>query len=265
MKSRPFWGQEPKRLPALDQAALPHFWHPDRPGVEQAPRAVSEVLTGIHPRLRCVRPPAGAPIHTSYHPWLVWFQEPRVTHALCPGWLLVFLWENPDTHEPLPLDNRLYANCYMRDPRQFSGGLGYFETCVTAMQRVEEKNKATFKDNSYQRQNGLRQYQKIKNIGMGNKFALHHDGTNIASRGETNWRTDTLYQRLPDEVRRMAEKEGKNTRRRVGVSNVFDSVHARAASEFQEQIEMLKMLRDRRERVNAHFSKRSVGYTGVGR
>jgi hypothetical protein len=263
LKSRPYWGQQPQRKPALDRGAMLHFWHPDRPGVEAAPDSVRLALTKIHPKLRCVRPPAGAPIHTGYHPWIVWFENPTITQALSPNWLLVFVWDNPDTHEPLPLDNRLYANCYMRDPRMFKNGLDYFDGCVRTMTREQDRAKATTNDETYQRQKGLRDYQKIKNIGMGNKFALHHDGTNIASRGETDWRTQTLYERLPDEVRQMAEKEGKNTRRRVGVLPGFDAAHARASEEWRQALDTIKLLKERREKVNARFSRVQVGYTGA--
>lgn len=253
------------RKPALDPGALHHYWHPDRPGVEPAPSHVAKTLATIHPKLRLVRPPSGAPIHTGYHPWVLWFQNQEQRYSLCPGWSLVFIWEDPDSHQPMPLDNRLYANCFMRDPRQFRNGIDYFKGCVDTLAHEDKVKKAGFKQNSFDRQKGLRDYQKIKNIGMGNKFALHHDGSNLASRGETDWRTQTLYERLPDEVRQSAEKEGKNTRKRVTVATGANAQEIRDRNHDAVQLESLKLLRDRREKVGRLLTRSSVGYTGVSR
>lgn len=256
----PSFGVQRQRKAALPAAALHHYWYPDRPGAEPAPSAVAKALLQIHPSLRLVKPPASAPIHTGFHPWIVWFRNPEVRHPLCPGWQLVMIWEHPDTHEPLPLDNRLYANCYMRDPRRFENGKAYFNGCVDAMVHDDDVKKRDNDQLTHDMGMDIARSRQIKNIGHGSKFALHHDGTNIPTKSELNWRTETLYDRLPPKVRADAEKEGHNTRRRV--SNSTDAgtrgEHRAFQKEAQTQLEILKLLKDRRERVRVLASRRSV-------
>lgn len=245
----------------LEPAALDHYWHPDRPGVEPCPKDFARELRAVSPDLAVVRPPPGAPLVYRRHAWLVWCRKPSAQHPLCPGWLLLFIWENPDTHEALPLDNRVLANCWMRDPRQYPSGRAYFDTIVKDLAKTQARKDADFGDESYQRQNGLRQYQKIKNIGMGNKFALHHDGAWLPTRGELNWRQDTLYDRLPGEVRATAEKEGKNTRKRVSVSQAVTAKGQLAFEnrELHRQLDLVRLQRETRELLGIPRARSMVG------
>ena len=84
----------------LPEAALDHYWYPEREGVEHAPEAFQRELALISPDVRVVRPPAGAPTYYK-RAWLVWYRNGRVTHPLSPGWNLLRDWR--DMHgEPLP-------------------------------------------------------------------------------------------------------------------------------------------------------------------
>ena len=241
---------------------MPHYWHPDRVGVQPAPEAVRREIAAIHPDLRVVKPPAGAPMDCK--PWIVWYRNPDVKHPLCPGWSLVFVWEFADTKTPKPLDNRLYANIYAVDGRRFGSALKYFNGCVDEISRDRQKAKAQSQALTQSMSNDVEQYRKIKNIGMGNKFALHHDGTLIPSKGEFAWRQETLYDRLPGKVRRDAEeRDGKNTRNRASNSRAAGSAaaHAEYNRDVQRQLDTLKFLKDRRELVGRRLSRTSVGFS----
>lgn len=258
-RTAPF-GLEPRREKALDRAALKHFWHPDRHGVEHAPKHVQDEIAKIHPDLRVCKAPGNAPM--DYRPWVVWYRNPDVKHVLCPGWSLVFAWEHPETKEPLPLDNRLYANIYMVDGRRFKSAVAYFDGCVTELKRDRQKAKEKSQQLTREMSNDVRDYRKIKNIGKGNKYALHHDGTTVPSLGEFLWRQQTLYDRLPGSVEREAnERDGKNTRKRASNSHEAGSAasHAEANRDFQRQIDMLKFMKDRRELLGRRLSRKSVG------
>lgn len=207
-RSQPFGVPLRPKL-ALSQAALDHYWHPDRDGVEQAPKAFTEQLLRVHADLACVRPPGNAPLP---HPraWILWYRKPTVTYPLCPGWSLLFIWRHEG--EPLPLDERVFANLYMISSMHFGGASGYFESIVTKMQ--DEKAGRDKADQQYRddRTKDYFQSTKIKNIGKGNKFALHHDGTILPGRGERNWLKEREAHMLPASV--AAEKRRARERSR---------------------------------------------------
>jgi len=188
----------------LDPGALIHFWHPDREGAEQAPAEFRRELALVHEDLAIVRPPPGAPLPTP-RKWLVWYRKPTIRHPLCPGWLLLFVWP-PDPYDPIPLDNRIFANLYMIDARRFGNGGQYFDRIVAGLERDKARKDA--RDKQY-RQDRVRDYwesTKIKNIGAGNKFALHHDGTIVPSRGERAWTAERAAAMLPESVTRDRER-----------------------------------------------------------
>lgn len=189
-------------VPTLDRAALPFYWHPQRHGVEEAPAWFAAQLAGMHADLRCVRPPANAPL--PYRAWTMWYRKPSITHALCPGWLLLFEWVSP-TNEPLPLDNRVLANLYLRSRRAFPSAVKYFDRCMQTSQERKARRKATFNQESRDRRREYLDFMQIKNTGTGNKFALHHDGTVVPSRGQQNWMQETRA-RLPSSVVRDRER-----------------------------------------------------------
>lgn len=264
-RTQPFNLRPKTKHDPLPQEALDHFWHPNRPGVEQAPADVRKMLAEIHPKLRCVRPPAGAPMHHGYHPWIVWFEYPETTHPLCPGWKLVLVWRNPDTMEPLPLDGRLYGNLYMIHPKMFRSAVAYFDTCVAQLAREDKARKEFSRNRSYDMTKELEDSRKIKNIGHGSKFAMHHDGTNIAGRGDIDWATATMYDRLPPEIRRRAEEqEGKRTRGQVSNSRASGTIESTREwqADMARQMDMLRLMHDRRQLVTIRRSRASVGYTG---
>lgn len=211
-------GRDPGRVPyatlqpatpaALPQAALFHYWHPDRDGIEKCPEHIRRQLHRIHPSLACVRPPANAPVAS--RAWAVWYRKPEITHPLSPGWMLFFVWQERtttataetgtvDTLRPLSLDDpRLIANIFRFSVFGDVGSAGeHFKRVVKAMQG--ERDAATKEDRNHR--DDLRkdywQSTKIKNIGSGSKFARHHDGSVVPSRGEQNWLADRGTRDLP--------------------------------------------------------------------
>lgn len=164
----------------MPQAALFHYWHPQRFGVTEAPEDFQARLHEIHPRLRVVH----SPVHKR---WLVWHQDPTVTHNLCPGWKLVLIWMAAGTGGYLPLDNRLLANLYERDPRRYRSAVHYFDDIVTRNAKANERIHAAREADKQDRIDDWQQYKRPKNIGSGSKAALFGDGSIVPSQGERNW------------------------------------------------------------------------------
>ena len=98
----------------------------------------------------------------------------------------------------LPLDERVFANLYARQLWRYpGGGKGYFARIEA---EIEREKAVKTKDSKADVDAKVREFsdsRQIKNIGAGNKFALHHDGSIIPSRGELNWRRDLLDARRP--------------------------------------------------------------------
>lgn len=188
----------------LPPAGLDHFWHPERDGVEQAPEDFRRELAAVSDKLAVVRPPPGAPL-TKKRAWLVWYRKPAIKHPLCPGWALMFDWRDAK-EQPLPLDNRVLANIWMRsvsargaDGRELGGSIKYFEKIVADMARQRKGRELKHRNDRRDHQHAMQDFYRIKNIGRGNKFALHHDSIS-ASLGERLWRAQTARTRLPSEV-----------------------------------------------------------------
>jgi len=167
--------------PELPRAALFHYWHPDRPGIELCPAWFAAEVALKSDALRVHRPPPGAPTHG--HPWLVWYRKPEVTHPLSPGWFLLRIWWDD-------LDSRLLTALDDASARKWGDARQYFdhvaEDLAAAYQAQDRERKGETLDRAFD----FREYTKIKNIGRGSKFALHHDGTLIPSRGELNWQRE---------------------------------------------------------------------------
>lgn len=247
------FAQETAKPQELDRAALFHYWHPDRQGVERAPAHFAKELTKIagtntdgEPNAVCVRPPAGAPVRSRC--WLVFKRNKEITHALSPGWFLVLAWHNDDyPHpKPLPLDNRLFANLYLQSVkagrevmgRDFDSSVQYFDHCMSVLDRDEKKRKVANRQYSDDRSKDYYDYMKIKNIGHGSKFALHHDGTVIPSRGEQNWSRSRSGQDLPSDVvaRDREETRQRTATVRVGSPSPMQREGQRQMKEMMEQI-----------------------------
>lgn len=189
----------------LDDGAMDHYWHPDREGVQQAPESFRAALAVISPDVVVVRPPEGAPLYYK-RAWLVWYRKPAVTHYLSPGWLMLREWR--DRHgAPLPLDERVFSYLYSVSARQFGSGKKYWDHCVAEMQRERCAKEKVHTDGNHDRTESMRQYWKIKNIGAGNKSALHHDGTVVPSRGQANWLAERRTRMIPGDVARDEARE----------------------------------------------------------
>lgn len=269
----PFGIEPVKRPTPLDRAALDQYWHPDRWGVESAVGLMAQQIREIHPDLRLVRPPPMAPLAHQRRAWLVWYKDPLVTHAMCPGWKLVLVWEDPETHDPLPVDNRLLANLYLRDGRRFGKAIRYYDACIGEIMYQRRKNKMLNKQRTREMSHDVRQYRQIKNIGQGNKYALYHDGTIIPSLGEYLWRQQTMYERLPGKVQRADEvRHGKLTKGQYAVSGQVSPLARDAARQSEAFFSELRMSHFQRQlarveaRLNMGYGRKSrVGYTGAPR
>lgn len=195
-------GQGRESLPA---AALFHYWYPDREGVEHCPEEFNLRLREVSQELSCVRPPGRAPIRSRC--WLVWWKCPRITHWLSPGWLLILAWHTPDG-TPLPLDNRVFANLYLQSRQVFGSAKSYFDSIVADMKATTNRQQKDQLNYRHDRAHDLYNSQKISSAGRGNRFALHHDGTILPSRGEQNWRSEIDEKTLlpPEVVREQRER-----------------------------------------------------------
>ena len=69
-------------------------------------------------------------------------------------------------------------------------GKGYFERIVAEMERDKAIAVKDSKADASARRRELFRSRQITNIGRGNKFALHHDGTIVPSRGELDWQRE---------------------------------------------------------------------------
>lgn len=227
----------PQRPAALDPGALFHYWHPEREGVEAAPPDFARRLAGVSGELRCVRPPAGAPIRSRC--WLVWYRKPEVRHAMSPGWLLVLAWHAPDG-SPLPLDNRVLANLHLQSlqggrdifGRDFRSAAEYFSHIESVLAREQAAREKVHTDDLADRIKDYAQMRKIKNIGHGSKFALHHDGTLMPSRGEANWVRERQDDLLPADVMRQHREETRQVKgSRPNIAQVDPAAMLRAESD----------------------------------
>lgn len=188
--------QLPPTAKPLEPGALYHYWHPNRDGVERAPKDFAARLASVHRDLAVCRPPMGAP--TDSHCWLMWYRVARVTHHLSPGWLLLFCWQEPNL-TLLPLDDRIFANLYRISAQAFGGAVGYFESIVKKITDEKAAITQTDKDRTDAGRRDYMQFRRIKNIGRGNKFAMHHDGTVVPSRSESNWVREGAMRHMPAE------------------------------------------------------------------
>lgn len=246
----PFTQETPKPLAKLPPEAMFHFWHPEREGVELCPRDFDDTLKTISPDLFICRPPARVPRPADQR-WIVWNRRPANQYWLCPGWQLLFLWP-PTEYEPIPLDNRVFANLAAIDARRYPSAVHYFDRIVN--QTMREKGAQRKADANYRgdRNKDYWDATKIKNIGHGSKFALHHDGTVMPSRQEQNWlRSRGAF--LPGEEAARAAAEVHQSSTQASMSEMRDAyriaANSQADREFQQQVSLMRLLRERKERV----------------
>lgn len=199
---------------ALDPGALVHYWYPGRDGVEtitQHHKDFAQRLADTSRELMLVRPPAGAPMPS--HPWLMWMRKPAVKHPLCPGWLLLFVWQDVNK-VPLPLDDRIFANLYRISAGAFGGAEKYFDSVCKTIIADKARAAKQDKDNTDAKRKEVFASRKISTAGRGNKFALHHDGTILPSRSEMNWVRENEMRRMPGEqAKALRERLAKRTRK----------------------------------------------------
>ena len=191
------------------------YWYPQRFGVEMAPERIQTLLREIHPGLSACRPPINAPVPRRN--WLIWCQEVVARdNSFSPGWYLVFAWEHPRTGGYLPLEpfEWIGYNLYLRMRTKNGGGAIYFDRIQAEKRRVTQGREARHTNDRRDRQREMLASRKISNIGSGSKFALHHDGTIVPSRGEANWLRETAMSRMPQAVRDRIAAERDDLRRK---------------------------------------------------
>lgn len=202
----------PINLPKVKpRESMQHFWHPNRAGVEFAPPDFLRRLQEMNPDLHCCRPPGNAPVDGG-SAWLLWYKRARVTHPLCPGWLLLFAWRN-DAGVPQQLDERVFAVLYGGSALKHGDGATYFKRCIE--EKIADAKKA--RDRAYTNHRKAKQRElvtsrRINNLGSGSKFARHHDGSVVPSRGSLNWHLESRRRILPPELIK-AEDEQREAQR----------------------------------------------------
>jgi hypothetical protein len=212
-------GRDPRRVapfrmpvtatpaPKLPPAAMFHFWHPERDGVEHAPKPFDRELKLIHPGLFAVRPPAAVPKPCDQR-WIIWQRDASIKFWMCQGWKLLFLWP-PKDYDPIPLDHRVFANLAIIDPRRYASSVAYFDTIVKQLATEQESRNDEHRQYLHDKRRDLQATWKISSAGRGNRFALHHDGTIVPSRGEANWTRERERLILPSDVARERRERGK--------------------------------------------------------
>ncbi len=150
----------------VDQAVLPHFWHPDRPQFTKPPVAFLNKLEAIHPAFAVAWNP-------ERHRWVLWAKNTRITYKLCPGWQLVLVWESAEGNYR-PLDERLLALAADRCARHVGDGKRYIERVIGEMERDKRKAEEQIADERNQWCRDRVEYWKPKNVGSGSKFSTYH-------------------------------------------------------------------------------------------
>jgi hypothetical protein len=194
----------------FDEAGLDYYWHPEREGVEQAPKAFQDELAVISTDVKVVRPPARAPL---YFPraWLVWYRKPSVKIHLSPGWLMLIDWRNQHG-APMQLDARVFSYLYSISARKFGNGEKYWAHCVAEKKREDAAKEKTYTNERRDRQNDYRNFTKIKNIGSGSKFARHGDGTIVPGKNALAMHLAERKRQIPSEVARDEAEQRERAR-----------------------------------------------------
>lgn len=180
----------------IDIGAIDHFWHPDRDGVEFPDERFQQELATMTDRVVVCRPPAGAPL-IQKRSWLIWMRKPSVTHPLSPGWMLLIDWRLRG--EPMSLDMRVFSYLYSVSITTHGSAKAYFDKCVAEMERDKAAKQKVHTDDCHDRSQDYLNFTKVKNIGRGNKYALHL-ATDVPSRGTQNWLDENRKRMIPSEV-----------------------------------------------------------------
>jgi hypothetical protein len=96
-------------------------------------------------------------------------------------WGVVCAVEHPDTHQPLPLDNRVLALLYLSDPAHYGGWREMFRQVRAQYDREEASRKKEQIDMLDQAHRAAREHVKISVSGAGpsrgKKSLWHNQGT----------------------------------------------------------------------------------------
>jgi len=148
------------------------FWHPNRFGVRFAPDGFRKKLKGVH-----------GDLDVTWHPaverWIVWYRRPRITHHLCPGWLLLFVVEDSEQRY-VPLDDRTLAAVYEQSGFKWGSGKKYWARIEEQAQRDHDARDKTRDDLIDDIGSAQWDHTKIQ-VSMcgpssGSKFVRHHAG-----------------------------------------------------------------------------------------
>lgn len=118
---------------AAGPETIPHYWNPNRIGIEFAPTWFAEKVEAIDPNLSVTRNPITSK-------WQVWYRSPRVQHPLVQGWRLLFVQDER-------LDERLLARIHLIDMKN-SSAKDYFDRVVAEEKRQAEAREKQFKQDS---------------------------------------------------------------------------------------------------------------------
>lgn len=181
--------------------SMEHFWHPNRAGVEHAPADFLAKLQEMNPDLHCCKPPDNAPLAQGKAPsWILWYKRGRISNPICPGWLLLFVWRSDD-NVPQQLDERVFAVLYKGSALKYGNGAEYFKRAIEEKMRdAKIARERAFDNHRKAKQREIIQSHRITTAGRGNKFAQHHDGTLVPSRGSVNWHAENRRRILPPEL-----------------------------------------------------------------
>jgi hypothetical protein len=107
---------------------------------------------------------------------------------------------------PLPLNEAFFAALYFCDPRHMGKAVEYFDRVTKETADKKARQWEQFKSDSLDRAREWKDYTKIKNIGPGSRFARHHDGTILPTKGEVSWSLERTRQDESSDLRRERER-----------------------------------------------------------
>ena len=219
----PAFRTKPNLGPIAPRESMEQYWHPDRPGVEHAPADFLLRLREMHADLHCTRPPANAPLGQA-PAWTLWYRRERITHRLSPSWMLLFVWRSDDG-VPQPLDERVFAVLYGSSALKWGSGSNYFKRCVEEkMADAKASRERAFQNHRRAKQREITDSQRITNLGSGSKFARHHDGSVVPTRGDLNWHIENRRRILPPEL--IAAEDAAQEQGREAASDARKKIRA---------------------------------------
>lgn len=112
----------------------PWFWNPNRIGVQFGDKHFTRKLKEL-----------GEELEVTWNPiterWQIWSRAPRMQHAICQGWRLLFVHKDTDGSY-LPLDERVIARLVYASVLTHSNAKEYFNRVQAEYERDMEKRRA---------------------------------------------------------------------------------------------------------------------------